>query len=412
MQETVRSLPQLLKGRRIILGVCGSVAIYKSLEILRILQKWGADVRVVMSKGAQEFITPLLFESLSHHQVLRAESQSWSENPHNHIEIANWGELFLVAPCSANTLNKIAHGIADNVLLESFLAFDGKKIIAPSANTKMLENPASVESLRILEQRDILVIQTQSKELACGSVGNGALAEPLEIAFEVVRTFLQESFWLGKSLCVSGGGSSEALDSVRFLSNFSSGKMGASLALGAYFLGAQVCFITSQMPFILPLGIKIQRVESTQEYFEAIQHWQNAQTQLKDSYLFMAAAISDYVPKNPLKKSEQKKFKKSEIGAEWNLALRENLDILATISKEQKTIGFKLESQNGIESAKSALRAKNLHAICLNTISEAHNPLSSQNNQVFWIQPKLVKDLGMCDKFSLALKILQQAKEL
>ena len=172
------NLPPLLKDKKIALGVCGSIAIYKSIEILRNLQKLGAKVRIVMSDKSQDFIRPLLFETLSNYEVLCSQTQKWSQSPNNHIEIASWADLFLIAPCTANSINKIAYGIADNILLESFLAFDKTKLIAPAANTKMLENHATLESLEILKQRGISIINTQSKELACKQIGNGALAEP------------------------------------------------------------------------------------------------------------------------------------------------------------------------------------------------------------------------------------------
>ncbi|WP_300706590.1 MULTISPECIES: bifunctional phosphopantothenoylcysteine decarboxylase/phosphopantothenate--cysteine ligase CoaBC [Helicobacter] len=409
--EFIESLPKLLENKRIILGVSGSVAIYKSLEVIRILQKLGANVRVVMSESAQEFINPLLFEAISHYQVLTQKMQSWGQSPCNHIELATWGDMFLIAPSSANTLNKITNGIADNVLLESFLAFDKMKLLAPAANTKMLENPATLESLKILQAREVQIVLPQCKELACGIVGNGALASPLEIVFHLLRSLLKDSFWQGRNVCVSGGGSKEAIDDVRYLSNFSSGKMGASLALAAYFLGANVCFVSSKMPYPLPLGIKIQKAESSEDFFNAILSWQNDSFSTQYPFLFMSAAISDYLPQKA-----QGKLKKQEIGEIWNLKLQENKDILATLPKMQKTIGFKLESQIekevSLQNARNALRKKQIDAICLNNITSSNNPLDSQKNQVFWIQDSLLVDLGFCDKLSLAFKILQQAKNL
>ncbi|TLD88141.1 bifunctional phosphopantothenoylcysteine decarboxylase/phosphopantothenate--cysteine ligase CoaBC [Helicobacter sp. MIT 05-5294] len=410
--EFIESLPKLLNGKKIIVGVCGSVAIYKTLEVIRILQKLGASVRVVMSASAQEFIKPLLFEAISHFQVLTQESQSWGSNPCNHIELANFGDVFLIAPTSANTLNKLANGISDNVLLESFLAFDKTKILAPAANTKMLENPATQESLSILQKRGVQIVLPECKELACGVVGNGALANPLEIVFCTLRALLQTPFWEQCEVCVSGGGSREALDSVRYLSNFSSGKMGASLALAAYCLGAKVCFVSSQIPYPLPLGIEIQRVESSNEFLESILKWQNHKpTPKKQSFLFMSAAMSDYVPIQKVRG----KLKKQEIGKVWNLQLQENKDILASLEKKQKTIGFKLESsalETSVQNAQNALKAKNLDAVCLNTITDSSNPLESQHNQIFWIRDSFKVDLGFSDKFSLSFKILQEAQNL
>ena len=294
------NLPPLLKDKKIVLGVCGSIAIYKSIEILRNLQKLGAKVRIVMSDKSQDFIRPLLFETLSNYEVLCSQTQKWSQSPNNHIEIASWADLFLIAPCTANSINKIAYGIADNILLESFLAFDKTKLIAPAANTKMLENHATLESLEILKQRGISIIDPQSKELACKQIGNGALAEPLEITYQVIRAFYQKDFWQDRQIGISSGGSREKIDSVRYLSNYSSGKMGASLALASYFLGANVTYIGSLLPYTLPLAIQTIHTETSQDFLQSIQKWQNSSTSNKRPFLFMSAAISDYIPKNPL----------------------------------------------------------------------------------------------------------------
>lgn len=402
------NLPPLLKDKKIALGVCGSIAIYKSIEILRNLQKLGAKVRIVMSDRSQDFIRPLLFETLSNYEVLCSQTQKWSQSPNNHIEIASWADLFLIAPCTANSINKIAYGIADNILLESFLAFDKTKLIAPAANTKMLENHATLESLEILKQRGISIINPQSKELACKQIGNGALAEPLEITYQVIRAFYQKDFWQDRQIGISSGGSREKIDSVRYLSNYSSGKMGASLALASYFLGANVTYIGSLLPYTLPLAIQTIHTETSQDFLQSIQKWQNSSTSNKRPFLFMSAAISDYIPKNPL----NYKLKKEQIGEEWNLSLEKNIDILQSLSPKQYTIGFKLESQNGIQNATKALQEKHLDAICLNEITQDFTPLNSQKNHIVWIDKTGKKDLGECDKFSLALKILQEAENL
>lgn len=405
---TLDFLPKLLANKKIILGICGSIAIYKSIEILRNLQKLGASVRVVMSDDSQKFINPLLFEALCGYQVLTTQSQNWGEIPHNHIEIASWGDIFLIAPISANSLNKVAYGIADNILLESFLAFDGPKLIAPAANTKMLQNPATQSALNLLIQRGIAIIPSQSKELACKTIGDGALADPLEITYQTIHAFYQEKFWENKALCITSGGSKENIDSVRYLSNHSSGKMGASLALAGYFLGAKVTYIGSLCPYPLPLRINYNSAQSTQDFLQSIQKWQESNAFSKDSFLFMSAAISDYTPKE----SFQGKLKKEAIGQEWNLCLQKNLDILSTISKKQTTIGFKLESQNGLENAIKALQNKNLDAICLNEISPSLNPMNATENQITWVSQKSQKNLGKSDKLTLAFQIFNEAKSL
>ena len=410
----MQDFPAFLKGKKIILGVSGSVAIYKSLEILRCLQKLGAEVRVIMSQKAKDFISPLLFESLSHYQVLEDCNQSWGQNPINHIEIAKWGELFLIAPASANTLNKIAYGIADNVLLEAFLAFGKKKLIAPAANTQMLENKATQRALKILENDGVGIIPTQSKELACKSVGEGALAEPLEIVYWVLRAILSKPFWLNKEVLISGGGSRERIDAVRYLSNFSSGKMAQSLALVAYFLGAKVCYVGSKFPYHLPLGIEVIKTETSESFLKAIQKWQkHKKTKKEDSFLLMCAAISDYIYPKP----HATKTKKEVIGAVWDLKLVQNKDILASLDKsKQRTIGFKLENTSeevkALKNAQKALKEKGLEGICLNCISPSHNPLTSSHNQILWVGALGEKDLGFGDKFTQSFKIFSELETL
>ncbi|CAM2852200.1 bifunctional phosphopantothenoylcysteine decarboxylase/phosphopantothenate--cysteine ligase CoaBC [Helicobacter burdigaliensis] len=399
-------LPPLLKNKKIILGVSGSVSIYKSLEVLRGLQKLGASVRVVMSNAAQNFIQPLLFEALSHHQVLHTNNQSWGENPCNHIELATFGDVFLITPASANTINKLASGIADNPLLETFLAYKGIRLIAPSANTKMLENKITQDSLKKLESLGICIIPPLCKELACKAIGKGALAEPLEIIFRVLKECFKQDFWLDKEVCISGGGSIEALDSVRYLSNHSSGKMAQFLSIASYLLGAKTTYIGSKFPLTLPKEITSIQVQNTKDYLNALSSWQKI---AKNRFLIMAAAISDYIPKH----THSHKLKKEDLGETWELELIKNQDILSTIKKEnQITIGFKLESKEGVESAKNALKNKNLNAICLNMISENSSPFNADTNNITFISNKICENLGEGHKLDLAFQILNKAKGL
>lgn len=396
---------QILKDKKIILGVSASISIYKSIEVMRLLQKCGASVRVVMSDRAREFVSPIIFESLSGNLVLTKDSQSWSNPLLNHIEIAKWGDVFLLAPISANSINKLSYGFSDNVLLESFLAFKGKKIIAPSANTNMIENKITQESLAKLESIGVEIISSQSKELACKMVGNGALSDVLEIVYRTIRILLLDSSFVNKNICISAGGSKECIDSVRYISNFSSGKMGSSIALAAYFLGARVS-VVGDIPFIIPQDILLYRAKSTNEYLSHIEKWQHTIDNKKDSILFMCAAISDYVPLN----TSDAKLKKSEIGKEWNLKLKENIDILKSILKSQITIGFKLESNNGLKSAINALNKKNIDAICLNEMS--NNPLNSDDNEIIFITKDKNIKLNKDNKLSLAFRILNEAIKL
>ncbi|MBU1643494.1 bifunctional phosphopantothenoylcysteine decarboxylase/phosphopantothenate--cysteine ligase CoaBC, partial [bacterium] len=252
----------LLAGKKVLLGVTGSIAAYKSLELVRLFVKAGAEVKVVMTDAAKKFVTPLSFEALSRNRVLDEASESWAEE-HNHIKTTQWADLFVIAPCTANTVAKLANAIADNMLLQCALAFAGTKLIAPSANTNMLQNPIIQGSLKMLQVADYEVIDTQVKELACQTTGDGAMAEPLDIFWYSARTLLKESFWQERMVMVTGGGTIEKIDDVRYLSNFSSGKMASALATALFLKGADVNLIATRFAPNLPKNIHTIKVTSS-----------------------------------------------------------------------------------------------------------------------------------------------------
>lgn len=401
---------KLLAGRRIALGISASISVYKAPEIVRALQKQGAIVRVVMSEESTRFISPLIFEALTKAPILHASSESWSGG-NDHISLASWAELFLIAPATANTINKLAQGIADNLLLSSFLAFKGKKLLAPAANTNMFQNPLTQESLQKLTTLGAEIIPPACKELACGIVGEGALQEPSEIVEWVVRAFYREAFWQGRSVAVSGGGSIEAIDEVRFLSNRSSGKMASALARALFYKGANVRFITSKTPEALPQAIEIVRVESGEEYRRALESWIK-ERDLAEAipYLFMAAAIGDYRAAHPMRG----KLKKEALGETWNLALTQSADVLASLPKEGiRAIGFKLEEATPLAKnrAQEAIAKKNLAAICLNLLG-AQSPLESSENELYFLTPTSEVHLARASKLEVALGILREAERL
>ena len=219
----------LLKDKKVLLGVTGSIAVYKSLELVRFLVKAGAEVKVVMSESAKKFVTPLTFETLTSNQVLDDTNESWV-NDHNHIKAGEWADLFVIAPATANTIAKLANAIADNMLLQCALAYPHVKILAPSANTNMLNNPITKANLKMLAIANYEIIDTQTKELACKTTGDGAMHEPLEIFWHCAKALLKDEFWEHRRVIVTGGGTIEKIDDVRYLSNYSSGKMASSLA--------------------------------------------------------------------------------------------------------------------------------------------------------------------------------------
>ncbi|RUM65871.1 MAG: bifunctional phosphopantothenoylcysteine decarboxylase/phosphopantothenate--cysteine ligase CoaBC [Sulfurospirillum sp.] len=418
-------MQNLLEGKNIVIGVSGSISIYKSLELIRLFIKSGAKVRVVMSESAKEFITPLTFESLTRKKVLHKESESWADD-NNHIDLGKWADLVVIAPATANTINKISNGIADNLLLSLVLAYKKQKIIAPAANTNMYKNPLTQTSLKMLKLTNFDIVNPQNKMLACGDVGDGALAEVEDIFYASAKALLKDEYWSNRRVVVSGGGTIERIDDVRYISNFSSGKMASSLSLALYLKGADVCLIGSKISDKLPSDLYTIKVESSKELKEylvdairvAKKGVLTKATLMDDSvpeliqkkpYLFMAAAVSDYVPKYP----QSGKLKKSSIGEEWNLELVKNEDILGSLDKsEVYSVGFKAEtdSQKGLENAKRMLKEKNLDAVCFNDVSK--NSFGSDENEIVLLTKDKKIDLPKSDKLSLSLNLLDKIKIL
>jgi len=404
-------LNSLLLGKHIVVGVTGSISIYKSLELIRLYIKAGAKVRVIMTASAMRFISPLTFEAISQHVVLTQESESWA-NDNNHIDIGKWADLLVIAPATANTLNKISQGIADNLLTQTLLAYPKQKLFAPAANTNMVQNPVTIVSLKSLKESKVEIVEPVIKELACGDVGEGALADVDEIFYKSAQMLLKDDFWLKRRVVVSGGGTIEKIDDVRFISNFSSGKMAGALAKALYFKGADVCLVTTKIDTSLPKSIETIAVEDAkemQEHLTAILGDAKESTKKsselisKMPYLFMAAAVSDY----KVKFKQEGKLKKSSLGRTWSLELEENADILMGIDKEGIfSVGFKAEmdKESGKENAKNMLVKKNLDAVCFNDVGD--NAFGSDENAITLFTKTQVKVLPKSDKFSLSLSLL------
>lgn len=388
----------LLKDKKILVAVTGSIAIYKTLDLIRLYIKAGAKVRVIMTEGAKKFISPITFEAISQSKVLEESNESWDKNQdYNHIDIGKWSDIFVIAPCSANTINKLSNGLADNLLTQVALAYPRMKLLAPAANTNMLKNPITQASMKMLKLCNFEIIQTQTKELVCKDVGDGAMADPQAIFYATARELLKDEYWVNRKVVLSGGGTVEKIDDVRYLSNFSSGKMATSLAMALYLKGAEVCLVSSRGHENLPSDIHVIPVQSSQEMYEYLvdsvrvaKKGVLTKTTLMDSsrpeliqktpFLFMVAAISDYIPKFP----QEGKMKKEMIGESWNLELKKNIDILSSLDKsEMISIGFKAEMDEvtALNSASSMLENKNLDAVCLNILND-ENSFGSDTNEI------------------------------
>ncbi len=388
----------LLKNKKILVGVTGSIAIYKTLDLIRLYIKAGAIVRVIMTDSAKKFINPITFEAISQNKVLSEDTENWDKSQdYNHIDIGKWSDIFVIAPASANTINAIANGLANNLLLQTALAYPRMKLIAPAANTNMLKNPITQASLKMLKLCNYEIISSQTKELVCKDVGDGAMADVQDIFDATCKELLKSEYWINRKVVLSGGGTIERIDDVRYISNFSSGKMASSLAKALYYKGADVCLVSSRGYENLPKDIHIIKVESSNEMYEylvdslrvakkgvltkpTLMDSSTPTLILKQPFLFMVAAVSDYVPAFP----QDGKLKKELIGTLWNLELKQNMDILKSLDKEGIiTIGFKAEMDEttALNSATRMLENKNLDGVCLNILNE-ENSFGSVNNNI------------------------------
>ena len=415
-----------LKNKNILLGVTGSISAYKACEIVRLFIKSGASVQVVMTPSAQRFVSSLTFEALTRNPVLTESSESWSTQL-NHIDIGKRADVFVIAPATANTINKLSKGISDNILLQTALAFNKPLLIAPSANTNMIENHYTVGSLKMLAVNDVKIISSQSKLLACGDEGNGALAEPLEIFYQTVQKLLMSSFWQDRKVVVTGGGTREKIDDVRYLSNFSSGKMANALATALYLRGADVCLVSTAEHAHIPSEIYTIDVEDAEEMLEytvdsvrVAKKGKMSRATMNSSepihliqkrpYLFMTAAVSDFTPKFP----QIGKIKKSDIGNSWNIELKQNPDILQEINKDGiTTIAFKAEmdTQKGFNNAKELLERKSVDGICYNLLKDSQS-FGTDDNSIIFITNNSSIDLGQSNKLALSFKILDESQKL
>ena len=390
----------MLKNKKILLAVCGSIAFYKAFEILSLLKKQGADVYVALSDGALEFCSVSGFEALSEHKILSSQTQNWQDGI-NHIAYSKM-DLVLIAPASVNTINKLTAGICDNVFMQTLIAASHVPlVVAPAANNNMIEHFATQNSLEILRKNGALVVEPVLKTLACGDVGKGALASP-EVIVEAAIKRLSKPLFAGKKVVITGGATTEKIDDVRAITNFSSGKMARALARAFYYAGAEVkllaSFETSNEPF---LSLKFS---SSSELLEL------CRSECEEANLLvMCAAVSDFVPTKI-----DGKIKKEDVGKSLNLDLKRNVDILQSLKEFKcKKIGFKLEisNENALKSARSMLEKKGLDAVCLNILGEK-NGFASEQNEVNFITKNSEILLPLASKDEIAGRIVELAANL
>ena len=376
MQEPALSLA----NRRIVLGVTGGIAAYKSAELIRRLKELGADVRAVMTPAAQEFITPLTLQALSGNPVHTTLLDTEAEAAMGHIELARWGDLILVAPASADFLARMAHGHGNDLLTTLCLAARCPLAVAPAMNQAMWASRSNQDNIAILQERGVTLFGPAAGEQACGDVGPGRMLEPTELAQRTAGLFPRQIL-TGTRVTITAGPTREAIDPVRYISNHSSGKMGFALAEAARDAGAQVTLISGPVNLTTPDRIQRIDVVSAQEMYEA------SMGALKQTDIFIAtAAVADFRVEN----SQNQKIKKQDNSGRMTLTLVENPDIVASVAKHSPkpfTVGFAAETQDVENYARQKITRKGLDMIVANDVSRQDIGFNSDQNAVtvIWI---------------------------
>lgn len=386
----------MLENKNILLGVSGGIAAYKVLDLCSRLKKAGANLKIIMTKSATEFVNPLSFETMGKCKVYTDLFVGHHEEVH-HIELAKWADIMLIAPASANTIAKMANGIADNFLLSTYLACDKDVVIAPAMNTNMLKAKATQRNLKILKEDGIKIIKPEPGILACNTVGDGRLEEPIEIV-DFLDGYFTEKDLSGKKIIITAGPTVEQIDFVRYISNNSSGKMGYNIANEARKRGAEVILISGPVnPFKIN-GIKKIQIKTNTEMKDAIaRDFEDADA------LIMSAAPVDY----KVEKASDKKIKKT--GSSLKLELIENTDIIkyfGSIKKNQTIIGFAAETDDLINNAKAKLEKKNLDYIIANDLKKWGAGFDVDTNVASIISKDKVVNFDIMPKSELANKIL------
>lgn len=383
----------------VIVGVTGGIAAYKACALVSSLKKKGHDVHVLMSEGAEQFVTPLTFQTLSANRVVRDIFTLDGEVEVHHISLAERADAFVVAPASADFIAKAANGIADDMLTTTFLAATCPKLVVPAMNVHMLENPATQRNIQQLKEDGILVMESATGYLACGDTGKGRMPEAVEIEDALLAVMESDKFLDGKKVLVSAGATKEAIDPVRYITNHSSGKMGYALARAARNAGAEVTLVAGDTSLSDPFDVNTMHVQSAEDMYEAIVSRSDEM-----DVIIMAAAVADYTPKE----IAAEKIKKSD--GNLSIDLKRTDDILLSLGKKKKPgqvlIGFAMETENLLENAAKKLQAKNADYIIANSLREKGAGFGGDTNIVTILSRDGEKNLGLLSKEETAEMIL------
>lgn len=397
----------MLKGKKIVLGVSGGIAIYKVVDLVSKLRKKGAEIRVVMTENAAKFVSPLLFAEISGHKAAVSMWDGRDEFNVEHIALANWGDVLLLAPATANILAKMTYGLADDLLSTVLLAAPCPKIVCPAMNTGMYENVATQANLALLRKRGVEIMEPGCGELACGTTGAGRLPEVPEIIAALERFFaLREGAMRGVKVMVTAAGTREPIDPVRFIGNRSSGKMGYAIAKEALLRGAEVVLITGPSALTPPPYARVINVETTQQMMDACM----AEFPAVD-VVIKAAAVADFKPREV----DGQKIKKIHPEDGMTVVLDQNPDILKTlgsVKKKQFLVGFAAETQNLLENAAAKVKKKNLDMIVANDVSMKGAGFNTDTNIVKFLYPDgKIEALEILSKDDVAEILLDRVME-
>ncbi len=397
----------MLKGKNILLGVTGGIAAYKAADICSRLVKNHANVDVIMTEHALNFITPNTFEALSHNKVTTDTFDRNHPFEVEHIALADKADCVIIAPATANIIGKLANGIADDMLSTTLLACEGPKLIAPAMNTHMWNNPIVQDNIEKLKKYGYIIIEPVSGHLACGYNGSGKLAEPSVIIDWIINSCAHEKDMQGLKLMVSAGPTCEDLDPVRFLTNRSSGKMGYSIASAAASRGAEVTLVSGPVTLSAPAGVEVVNIRSAADMFREITSRQDEM-----DIIIKAAAVADYRPAS----FKDNKIKKKDDGSDLSLSLERTDDILKYLGEHKKEgqflCGFSMETENMVENSRKKLESKNIDLVAANNVKVEGAGFKGDTNVITLISRDNETELPLMSKWEAAHKLLDEIMRL
>ena len=391
----------MLTGKSIVLGVTGSIAAYKIANLASMLVKLNADVHVIMTQNATHFITPMTFETLTNNKCIVDTFDRNFNFEVKHVSLAKKGDLFLVAPCTANVIGKVAGGICDDMLTTTIMATKSPVLFSPAMNTGMWENPILQDNLQKLKHYGYHIIEPIEGRLACGDTGNGKMVSEETLLQHILLHLAKEKDLKGKKMLITAGPTQEAIDPVRFITNHSSGKMGYAIAKMAVLRGAEVTLVSGPVSIQPFAGVKKVNVKSALDMFEAV-----TSRSAEQDAIIMCSAVADYKPAS----YADQKVKKND--ADLSIALTRTQDILGYLGAHKREgqvlVGFSMETENLIENSRAKLTNKNADLICANSIASAQTGFAVDTNKVTLITQQEVTELPLCSKEETADLILNK----